>query len=218
MSNSLWPHGLYSLWNSPDQNIGVGSLSLLQGIFPTQGLNLGLPRCGRILYQLSRKGSPKILEWVAYPFSRGSSQPRSRTGASCIAGRFFANWAMKEVHMPREVLVGFQISWGHAGLSECKLFSFRRTFSRAFHLLCLKNYLFIYWKLVGLQCCVNFSCIAKWFRYTHTFSFFFLIGYYKILSIVPCAIQYVLVGYLILYTVVCYMLIPNSLCMPPLLW
>ena len=38
MSNSLWPHGLYSPWNSPGQNTGVGSLSLLQGIFPTQRL------------------------------------------------------------------------------------------------------------------------------------------------------------------------------------
>ena len=53
MSDSLWPHGLYSPWNSPGQNTGVGSLSLLQGIFPTQGSNLGLPHCRRILYQLS---------------------------------------------------------------------------------------------------------------------------------------------------------------------
>ena len=62
MSNSLWPHGLYSPWNSPGQSTGVGSLSLLQGIFPTQGLNPGLPCCRRILYQLSHKGSPRILE------------------------------------------------------------------------------------------------------------------------------------------------------------
>ena len=61
MSNSLWPHGLYSPWNSPGQNTGVGNLSLLQGIFPTQGLNLGLPYCRRILYQLSHKGSPRIV-------------------------------------------------------------------------------------------------------------------------------------------------------------
>ena len=67
------------------------ALSLLQGIFPTQGLNPGLPHCRRILYQLSHKGSPRILEWVAYPFSRGSSRPRDRTGVSCIAGRFFTN-------------------------------------------------------------------------------------------------------------------------------
>ena len=48
---------LYSPWNSPGQNAGVGSLSLLQGIFPTQGSNPGLPHCRWILYQLSHKGS-----------------------------------------------------------------------------------------------------------------------------------------------------------------
>ena len=58
VSNSLRPHRLYSPWNSPDQNTGVGSLSLLQGIFPTQGSNPGLPHCRWILYQLSHKGSP----------------------------------------------------------------------------------------------------------------------------------------------------------------
>ena len=45
------------------------SLSLLQGIFLTQGSNPGLPHCRRILYQLSHNGSPRILQWVAYPFS-----------------------------------------------------------------------------------------------------------------------------------------------------
>ena len=68
MSDSLRLHGLCSPKNSPGQNIGVGSRSLLQGIFPTQGLNLGLPHCRQILYQLSHQGSPRILEWVAYPF------------------------------------------------------------------------------------------------------------------------------------------------------
>ena len=90
------PHGLYSSWNSPYQNTGVGSLSLLQGIFSTQGSNLGLPHCRQILYQLSHKGRPRILEWVAYPFSSGSSQPRNRTGVSCISGRFFTNWVIRE--------------------------------------------------------------------------------------------------------------------------
>jgi len=56
---------IVSPWNSPGQNTGVGSLSLLQGIFPTQGSNPGLPHCRWILYQLSHKGSPRILEWVA---------------------------------------------------------------------------------------------------------------------------------------------------------
>jgi len=81
-----------SPWNSPGQNTGVGSLSLLQGIFSTQGLSPGLPHCKQILYQLSYKGSPRILEWVAYPFSSRSSRPRNQTGVSCIAGGFFTNW------------------------------------------------------------------------------------------------------------------------------
>ena len=86
---------VYSPWNSPDQDTGVGSLSLLQQIFPTLGLNLGLP-CRQILYQLSHKWSPRILGWVSYPFSRGSSWSRSRTEVSCIAGGFFTNWAIRE--------------------------------------------------------------------------------------------------------------------------
>ena len=48
LSDSLWPHGLKSPWNSPDQSTGVGSLSLLQGIFPTLGSNPGLPHCRQI--------------------------------------------------------------------------------------------------------------------------------------------------------------------------
>ena len=96
VSDSLRLHGLYSPWNSPGQNTAVGSLSLLQGIFPTQGLNPGLLHCRQILYHLSRKGSPRILEWVAYPFSCESSQPRNRTRVSCIAGEFFTNWAIRE--------------------------------------------------------------------------------------------------------------------------
>ena len=91
---------LYSPWNSPGQNTGVGSCSLLQGIFPTQGLNPGLPHCGRILYQLSHKGSPRILEWIAFPFSSGPSQPRNWTRVSCIAGGFFTNWAIREAPLP----------------------------------------------------------------------------------------------------------------------
>ena len=88
MSDSLQPHGLYSQWNSPDQDTGVGSHSLLQGIFPTQGSNPGLLHWRQILYQLSHKGSPRMLEWVAYSFSSRSSWPRNWTRVSCIVGRF----------------------------------------------------------------------------------------------------------------------------------
>ena len=113
------PPRLLCPWNSREKNTGVGSHSLLQRIFLTQGLNQGVPHCG--LYCLSHQGSPKIspaqmlppvlhesesvshsvmtdslqpyglyppgpyvhgilqariMEWVAIPFSRGSSQPR----------------------------------------------------------------------------------------------------------------------------------------------
>ena len=64
LSDSLRPHGLYSPWNSPGPNTEVGSLSLLQGIFPTQGSNPGLLHCQRIHYQLSYQGSPCDSEQV----------------------------------------------------------------------------------------------------------------------------------------------------------
>ena len=99
MSNSLWPHGLISPWNSPGQNTGVGCLSLLQGIFPTQGLNPGLLHCRRILYQLSHKENLRMLEWVAFPFSKGSSWPRNWSGFSCITGGFSTSWAISVISL-----------------------------------------------------------------------------------------------------------------------
>ena len=84
-------------WNSPGQNTGVGSLSLLQGIFPTQESNPGLALQADSL-PAEPPGKPKKrLEWVAYPFSSRSSRPRNWTRVSCIAGRFFTNWATTEV-------------------------------------------------------------------------------------------------------------------------
>ena len=70
MSDSLQPHGLYSPWNSPGQNAGVGSLSLLQGIFQTQELNQGLLHCRQMLYQLH------------YQFSSAQSLSRVRLFAT----------------------------------------------------------------------------------------------------------------------------------------
>ena len=79
VSDSLQPHGLqpqglYSPWNSPGQDTGVGS----QGIFPTQGLNLGLWDCRQILYQLSYQGSPSTL----FQFSSVQSLSRVRLFAT----------------------------------------------------------------------------------------------------------------------------------------
>ena len=73
--------------DSSGQNSRMGCHALLQRIFPTQGSNTGLPHCRKILYHLSHLGSVRILEWVAYPFSRGSSWSRNQTKVSCIAGR-----------------------------------------------------------------------------------------------------------------------------------
>ena len=86
--------------DSPGKNTRVDCHALLQGIFPTQGSHPGLPHCKRFLYHVSLQGSPRILEWVAYPFSRGITQPRNQIGVSCIAGRFFISWATREAPEP----------------------------------------------------------------------------------------------------------------------
>ena len=81
--------------DSPGKNTGVGCHAFLQRIFPTQGLNPGLPHCRWICYQLSHQGCPRILEWVVYPFSRESSQPRNQTWLSCFASKFLIVQATK---------------------------------------------------------------------------------------------------------------------------
>ena len=96
MSDSWWPHELYSPWNSPVQNTGVSSPSLLQGIFPTQVSRIAggfftswatIARCPTLRVD-SLPAEPqkqqRILEGIAYPFSRGSSTPRDWTKVSCI--------------------------------------------------------------------------------------------------------------------------------------
>ena len=116
VSDSLQPHGLSSPWNSPGQNTGVGHPSFLQGIFPTQRSNPGLPPLQADSLPTELSGNPwrllshvqlfatpwttvhgilqaRILEWLAFLFSRGCSQPRDRTPVSHIAGRFFTSWA-----------------------------------------------------------------------------------------------------------------------------
>ena len=86
MSDSLQPHGLYSPQNSPGQNTGVGSHSLLQGIFPAQGSNPGLSHCRWILYQLSHQGNPRILEWVASPSPGDLPNPGVEPGSPALQG------------------------------------------------------------------------------------------------------------------------------------
>ena len=85
VSDSLRPPGLYSPWNSPGQNTGVGSLSLLQGIFPTQGSNPGLLDCRQILYCLSHQGRGKAVSRLVNSADGHHQGPRSTlpSSASC---------------------------------------------------------------------------------------------------------------------------------------
>ena len=117
------------------RNTGVGSLSLLRGIFLTQGLNSGLLRCRWILYQLSHKGSPRILEWVAYPLSSGSSPPRDQPGVSCIAGGFFTNWAFREALNSKAAT---SLKWNDASLKTCFLW-------KPLECVCFKSRIFGAW-------------------------------------------------------------------------
>ena len=132
VSDSLWPHGLYSPWNSPGQNTGVGSLWLLQGIFQTQEWNPGLPRCRQILYQLSHNTSWSI---------RAGRSKRHKEKRSPLAQSWlhflicflllpmslpYVNWASQEgfvllevltlVLRPSFVLFSLSFSHHHSGL------------------------------------------------------------------------------------------------------
>ena len=82
MFDFLLSHGLYSPWNSPGQNNAVGSLSLLQGIFPTHGLNPGHLHCRWILYQLSHKGIPAIV--IGWKVAHDKLLPKYKSSARCI--------------------------------------------------------------------------------------------------------------------------------------
>ena len=111
------PSGSSVHGDSPDKNTRMGCHFLLQGIFPIQGWNPGLPHCRWILYCVSHQGSPRTLEWVAYPFSRRSFQPRNQTGVSIVGG-LFTSWATREAHTENtwcQILVtmpdGLGLSW-----------------------------------------------------------------------------------------------------------
>ena len=99
MSNSLWPHGLSSPWNSPGsglENTGVVSHSLLQGIFQTQGLNPGLPHCRQILYQLSHQWSQKNTGVACHALLQGIFSTQGPNPGLQHSGRSFIDWATRE--------------------------------------------------------------------------------------------------------------------------
>ena len=89
--------GLLFAWEFFRPEYWGGSPFPSPGDLCNPGLNPGLLHCRWILYQLSHQRSPRILEWIAYPFSSGSSQPRNQTGVSYIAGGFCTNWTIREI-------------------------------------------------------------------------------------------------------------------------
>ena len=98
VSDSLRPHGLYSSWNSLGQNTGVGSLSLLQGIFLTQGSKPGLPHWVDSL-PVKLPGKPKNTGVGSLSLCQQIFWPRNRSEVSCIAGGFFTNWTIREAKL-----------------------------------------------------------------------------------------------------------------------
>ena len=70
-----------------------------KGFFLSEWVNVSqlcLTLCDPVDYTVHGILQARILEWVAFPFSKGSSQPRDQTQVSCIAGRFFTNWTIRE--------------------------------------------------------------------------------------------------------------------------
>ena len=155
--------------HSPGKNIGVGCHALLQAIFPTQGWNPGLLHCRQILYHLSHQGSPRVLEWVAYPFSRGSFQPRNPTGVSCIAGRFFTDWVTRDAKSSRiQQCVFFNVytffpTWQssnylkHQLLTKCRLNNFGHGI---FYLTMMES---IEWAFLGKYICYIFDGVFDFY-------------------------------------------------------
>ena len=96
MSDSLQPHGLYSLWNSLGQNTGVGNSSLFQGVFLNQGLNPGLLHCRRILLPVEPQGKPRNT-WVgSLSLLQQIFSTWELNWSLLKKGRFFTNWAIRE--------------------------------------------------------------------------------------------------------------------------
>ena len=100
VSDSLRPHGLYPPGSSVHGIFQAKYWSKLPwpplGVLPNPGLEPRSPALQTDSLPSEPPRKSKKLEWIAYPFSRGTSQPRNWTGVSCIAGRFFTSWATRE--------------------------------------------------------------------------------------------------------------------------
>ena len=88
-SDSLRPPRRYSPWNSPGQNTGMKSLSLLQGIFPTQGSNPGLPNRRWILHQLSHRKVQEYWSGQHFPSPGDLPDPAIEPGSPALQADSF---------------------------------------------------------------------------------------------------------------------------------
>ena len=89
----------YSGWNTPGKNTGVGSHSLFQGIFPTQGTNPCLPHCRQTLLPSELTGKPKNTGVGSHSLLQGTFLTLGLNRDPCIVGRFFISWATREAHI-----------------------------------------------------------------------------------------------------------------------
>ena len=102
MSDSLRLRGLHSPCNSPWPEYWSGSPFPSPGDLPNPGIKPRSPALQEDSLPTKTQGKPKNTGWVAYPFSGGSFRPRNWTRVSCIAGRLFTNWAIREAQRPSE--------------------------------------------------------------------------------------------------------------------
>ena len=118
---------LYSPWNSPGQNTGVGSLSLLQGIFPTKGSNQGLLHCRQILSHLSHQGGPKSLVRTMNKYLRKLHQDWKRPKVNCGGDPGSASPASETTDS--QTLRGERASLSPSAIRHLKTFKPENTFS-----------------------------------------------------------------------------------------
>ena len=120
MSDFLQPQGLYRTWNSPDQNTRVGSLSLLQGNLPNPGIEPRSPTLQVDPLPAELPGKPENIGVDSLPLLQRSSWLRNQTGVSCVAGRFFTHWALREAlaHFGKSFLKTFSFVWQYNRLTN----------------------------------------------------------------------------------------------------
>ena len=97
MSDSLWPHGLYSFLQA--RRLGWVAIPFSRGSSQPRDWTW----VSHIAGGFFTSWATRILEWVAYPFSSGSSQPRNQAMVSCIACGFFTSWAIRPYHDMNEL-------------------------------------------------------------------------------------------------------------------